>query len=107
MKKLFLVFAFIFLFCSVGFADTWVNGYYRSDGTYVQGHYRSDPNNTVRDNYDYKGNINPYTGEKGSNYYRNNPSSEYYDPYRNFDFHSNTHSNPYGKKGNNLYRYYR
>ncbi|MEA2067075.1 MAG: hypothetical protein U9O65_08310 [Thermotogota bacterium] len=104
MKKLFLALAFIFLFSSIGFADVWVDGYYRSDGTYVQGYYRSDPNNTVRDNYDYKGNINPYTGEEGSNHYRNNPSSEYYSPYKNSDSYNSTYSNPYDKKDNNLYR---
>ena len=27
-------------------ADTYVNGYYKSNGTYVQGHYRSSPNST-------------------------------------------------------------
>ena len=31
-------------------ADTYVNGYYRSNGTYVAPHYRSSPNNTVTDN---------------------------------------------------------
>lgn len=59
-------------------ADQWVDGYTRSDGTQVQGHYRSDPNATVRDNYSYEGNTNPYTGEVGSNKYQNNPTSEYY-----------------------------
>ena len=50
-------------------ADTYVNGYYRSNGTYVAPHYRSSPNNTVTDNWSYKGNTNPYTGETGSNSY--------------------------------------
>ena len=57
----------------------WVSGYYRKNGTYVSGYYSLDSNNTVRDNYSYKGNINPYTGSTGSNYYRSSPSSEYYD----------------------------
>ena len=56
----------------------YVQGYTRSNGTYVQGYYRSDSNNTVQDNYSYKGNANPYTGEKGSNYYRSSESSGYY-----------------------------
>lgn len=55
-----------------------VNGYYRQDGTYVSGYYRSDSDNTVRNNYSYKGNTNPYTGETGTNYYRTSPTSEYY-----------------------------
>ena len=66
------------LLTSNSFADTWVNSYTRSDGTNVSGHYRSDPNSTVRDNFSYKGNTNPYTGSTGTNYYRNSPSSEYY-----------------------------
>ena len=46
-----------------------VNGYYRKNGTYVAPHYRSDPNNTVRDNYTYDGNTNPYTGKVGTDSY--------------------------------------
>lgn len=78
MKKV-LALALLFTICfsAFGFAG-YVNGYTRRDGTYVEGYYRSDPNNTVTDNYSYKGNTNPYTGETGSNYYRNSPSSEHY-----------------------------
>ncbi len=52
----------------------YVNGYYRSNGTYVQGYYRTKANNTIRDNYSTKGNINPYTGQRGTKtyYYSNN-----------------------------------
>jgi len=46
--------------------DTYVNGYYRSDGTYVQPHYRSSPNNTKIDNWSQRGNTNPYTGRSGT-----------------------------------------
>lgn len=56
-----------------------VEGYYRSNGTYVAPHYRSNSNSTVTDNYSFKGNINPYTGREGHNYYRSNPTSPYYD----------------------------
>lgn len=51
---------------SAVYADEYVNGYYRSDGTYVQGYYRSSPNQYKYDNYSSQGNTNPYTGEKGS-----------------------------------------
>ena len=78
MKKVVLFFVALALLCSTAWAG-WVSGHTRSDGTWVQPYYRSNPNNTVRDNYDYKGNVNPYTGDTGSNYYRNKPSSEYYD----------------------------
>ena len=65
MKK--LIIAALLTAVSLGvFADTWVNGYYRSDGTYVQGHYRSDPDNTTDNNWSTKGNTNPYTGKKGT-----------------------------------------
>jgi hypothetical protein len=47
------------------FADQYVNGYYRSDGTYVNGYYRTDPNDTTEDNYSHQGNVNPYTGHRG------------------------------------------
>jgi hypothetical protein len=47
-------------------AQVSVKGYYRSNGTYVQPHVRSAPNNTTADNWSTKGNINPYTGEKGT-----------------------------------------
>ncbi len=66
------------LISSNAYAAVKVGGYYKKDGTYVQPHYRSSPNGTVRDNYSYKGNINPYTGEVGTHYYRDNPTSEYY-----------------------------
>ncbi len=46
--------------------DTWVNGYYRGDGTYVQGHYRSAPDGNPYNNYSTEGNVNPYTGATGT-----------------------------------------
>lgn len=54
------------LFGGSAFADTFVNGYYRQNGTYVQPHYRSSPNNSVYDNYSTRGNVNPYTGRAGT-----------------------------------------
>lgn len=47
-------------------ADDYVKGHVRKDGTYVPGHYRTSPNNTKVDNYSTRGNVNPYTGKKGS-----------------------------------------
>ena len=64
--------------CSPAWSDQRVRGYINKHGTYTPGYYRSSPNSSVRDNYSYKGNINPYTGATGSNYYRHSPSSEYY-----------------------------
>lgn len=53
-------------FSSHTFADTWVDGYHKRDGTYVPGHFRSSPNQTNWDNYSTQGNRNPFTGESGS-----------------------------------------
>jgi len=77
MKKLFLFVFIFFLIATVSLAVVRVKGHYRQ-GTWVAPYTRSDPNHTVRDNYSYKGNTNPYTGKTGTNYYRNNPTSEYY-----------------------------
>lgn len=57
------------LLASISFAyakDVYVRGYTRSNGTYVQPHYRTSPNSTRNDNYSTKGNVNPYTGKKGT-----------------------------------------
>ncbi len=44
-----------------------VKGYYKpSSGTRVESHYRTSPNKTKFDNWSTKGNINPYTGKKGT-----------------------------------------
>jgi hypothetical protein len=47
-------------------AATRVKPYVRKDGTYVQPHWRSSPNSTRLDNYSSKGNVNPFTGKKGT-----------------------------------------
>lgn len=51
------------LFVSVVYADVWVNGYYKKDGTYVKGHWRSDPDGNPYNNWSFPGNTNPYTGK--------------------------------------------
>lgn len=68
MKKLVILFVLALMtVSSICFADTYVNGYHRSNGTYVQGYHRSDPNGTTSDNYSHEGNVNPYTGARGHN----------------------------------------
>ena len=59
-------------------ADTYVQGYYKSDGTYVAPHYRSDPNYTKRDNWSTEGNYNPYTGKAGTKRVCGYGSNTYY-----------------------------
>lgn len=46
--------------------DVHVKGYYRDNGTYVAPHNRTAPNSTNIDNFSTIGNVNPYTGEKGT-----------------------------------------
>lgn len=46
-------------------ADQWVNGYTRQNGTYVNPYVRSNPNSTTFDNYSTRGNVNPYSGNRG------------------------------------------
>lgn len=70
------------------FADTYVKGYVKKDGTYVAPHYRSSPNSSKNDNWSTRGNTNPYTGEKGTkspDYYgsQSDRSSPYSNSYRN------------------------
>ena len=43
-----------------------VRGYVKKDGTYVAPHQTTTPNDTTRDNWSTKGNVNPYTGKAGT-----------------------------------------
>lgn len=61
-------------------ADTYVNGYVRSDGTYVQGYTRSSPNSSTYDNYSTKGNVNPYNGNQGTVDAYGTPKNNYSEP---------------------------
>lgn len=78
MKKLLTILA-IFCVCitSVCFAQVYVKGYFRKDGTYVAPHYRTSPDSTVTNNYSYPGNYNPNTGKitGGSTYNYTLPST--------------------------------
>ena len=69
--------AFGFLYIPA-FADQYVHGYTRSNGTYVHSYYRSSPDNTVTNNFSYKGNVNPYTGAIGRNRYIHDKTSPYF-----------------------------
>jgi hypothetical protein len=72
------VLTFSFAITLQAVADQYVHGYYRRNGTYVHPYHRSSPNGTAIDNYSYKGNVNPYTGKVGTNYYRHDLTSPYY-----------------------------
>lgn len=43
-----------------------VRGHVKKDGTYVQPHRATNPNQTQRDNWSSKPNVNPYTGKPGT-----------------------------------------
>ncbi|XAK37659.1 hypothetical protein AAID93_08995 [Campylobacter coli] len=62
----FLLVLLIGVFSTSVFADVYVKGHYRKNGTYVAPHYKSNPNGYKHDNWSTKGNRNPYTGEYGT-----------------------------------------
>lgn len=74
----FVVTGIVNAFPTASYAQQYVRGHYRSDGTYVQGYERSRRDNTVTNNYSYSGNTNPYTGEVGRNHYQHDTTSPYY-----------------------------
>jgi hypothetical protein len=78
MKIFIIMIVVMTSFLSISYCGDRIKGYTRKDGTYVNGYFRSDKNSTVQDNYSHKGNFNPYTGQNGSDYDRDNRSSEYY-----------------------------
>jgi PBCV-specific basic adaptor domain len=65
MKKLFVI-GLSIIFNNYSFADDYVNGYFKKDGTYVNGHYKTSPNATNVDNYTTRPNVNPYTSNDGT-----------------------------------------
>lgn len=82
MKKIIsLVLIVVFTVTSV-FADVYVKGYTKKNGTYVAPHYRSSPDSSPYNNWSYPGNTNPYTGKTAGgsestyleNYYNNSYS---------------------------------
>lgn len=60
-------------FTASAYADQYVRGYTRSNGTYVQPYMRSTPDSNPYNNYSTQGNVNPYTGAVGTH----RPSSGY------------------------------
>lgn len=43
-----------------------VKGHFKKNGTYVQPHRATNPNQTQRDNWSSKPNVNPYNGKPGT-----------------------------------------
>jgi hypothetical protein len=92
----FLLFLSLF-FLNFIYADVYVSGYTRSNGTYVSGHYRSSPNHTKSDNFSTYGNVNPYTGKIGTKTYYdyNNYGRSSSNSGSTSSSHSNTYSSDY------------
>src|SRR5690242_17622458 len=60
--------------------ETYVDGYFRKDGTYVAPHWRSTPDSSYSNNWSTSPNINPHTGQQGTRepkLYDMNPSYQY------------------------------
>ena len=64
-------------------ADEYVQGHVRKNGTYVQGYHRSSPDSTKFNNYGAQGNVNPYTGSRGSQRHEFSSPSIYDNQYQN------------------------
>ena len=77
MKNKILLYTLVFFgITSISaYADVFVHGYSRADGTYVQPHHRSDPDGDFNNNWSTKGNQNPYTGEFGTKSRKESPES--------------------------------
>ncbi len=76
------------LAASVAFADTYVRGYTKQDGTYVAPYYRSSPDSSYNNNWSVSPNVNPYTGQRGTRQptWNDRPPA------------SNPYGNPYGTR---------
>jgi len=75
MKRLLLtIFVALSIFASPVFAKKQssgggshsVKGHVKKNGTYVQPHRATNPNQTQRDNWSSKPNVNPYTSKPGT-----------------------------------------
>jgi hypothetical protein len=66
MRTALAAFAGLLAVSNAAIADPYVNGYVRKDGTYVQPHYRSAPDGVRSNNWSVQPNVNPYTGQQGT-----------------------------------------
>lgn len=61
-----LALAFLTVFSTEAFAYRYTRGHYRSNGTYVQTYRSSSPDGIRWNNWSSRGNVNPFTGRRGS-----------------------------------------
>ncbi|WP_185244947.1 hypothetical protein [Citrifermentans bremense] len=97
--KAFVAFVAFSLVPGLVFADGYVRGYTRQDGTYVNGYTRSSPDNSYNNNYSVRGNTNPYTGREGTSSPTYNDRTPDYNT-RTYGNPGYTNSNPGGLYGN-------
>ncbi|WP_116128436.1 peptidoglycan-binding domain-containing protein [Lewinella sp. IMCC34183] len=89
MKYLFAIIFILSCVClhsQVNPNNHYVRPYVKKNGTVVQGHYRTNRNDTNRDNYTTKPNVNPYTGTPGII----EPDNNNYLPNYNYSTYSTT-----------------
>jgi len=60
MKNTIWIVIFMIFGTDWAYANEYVPGYQRSDGTYVQGYYRTTADTRQDNNYGYQNNPNPY-----------------------------------------------
>jgi hypothetical protein len=97
MKRIMFASALLILVTSSCFADEYVRGYTRKDGTYVNPYTRSSSDSSYNNNYSTSPNVNPYTGQRGTNA----PTYNDRTPSYNMETTGNrgTYSNPYNSNG--------
>jgi len=66
LKKAVLGAAIVFMASSSVWADEYVHGYFRGNGTYVEPHWRSNPDGNPYNNWSFPGNVNPRTGQRAT-----------------------------------------
>ena len=49
------------------YGSVYVKGHVNKNGKYIKPYYKTSPNKTKQDNWSSKNQVNPYTGEKGTN----------------------------------------
>jgi glucan phosphoethanolaminetransferase (alkaline phosphatase superfamily) len=47
-------------------SSNYVNAYMNQSGNQIPGHYQTNPNQTQYDNFNTRGNYNPYNGQTGT-----------------------------------------
>jgi hypothetical protein len=66
VKKYLIAVLLLSLFLPAWAEAKYTRSYVRRDGTFVSGYRSSRPDRNRWNNYSSKGNINPYTGKRGS-----------------------------------------